>query len=148
MATSQICSILLDKEKIKIDTGNISPDSQCRSPRPSCTGARTAKGCTYPGTQGCYGRSAGTRDPANLRLPEMRCSNEHRRNPGAQTAYSCAASAGRCAMSKRTWQTSNPLPLLHREEPIRERLACCVKSQFLGLSHNKKTEVLTPRQAI
>jgi hypothetical protein len=27
-------------------------------------------------------------------------------------------------MSKRTWQTPNPLPLLHRQEPIRERLAC------------------------
>ena len=26
-------------------------------------------------------------------------------------------------MSKRTWQTSNPLPLLHRLEPIREGLA-------------------------
>ncbi len=27
MVTSQICRILLDKEKIKIDTGNISPDN-------------------------------------------------------------------------------------------------------------------------
>ena len=26
-------------------------------------------------------------------------------------------------MSKRTWQTPNPLPLLHRLEPIREGLA-------------------------
>jgi hypothetical protein len=26
-------------------------------------------------------------------------------------------------MSKRTWQTLNPLPLLHRLEPIREGLA-------------------------
>ena len=27
----------------------------------------------------------------------------------------------------RTWQTPNPLPLLHRLEPIRERLACWYK---------------------
>jgi hypothetical protein len=30
-------------------------------------------------------------------------------------------------MSKRIWQTPNPLPLLHRLEPIREGLACCRK---------------------
>jgi hypothetical protein len=38
-------------------------------------------------------------------------------------------------MSKRTWQTPNPLPLLHRQEPIRKRLACCRKtpdSRLLG----------------
>ena len=30
-------------------------------------------------------------------------------------------------MSKRTWQTPNPLPLLHRLEPIREGLAWRLK---------------------
>ena len=35
-------------------------------------------------------------------------------------------------MSKRTWQTPNPLPLLHRQEPIRERLACWRKIPVPG----------------
>ena len=35
-------------------------------------------------------------------------------------------------MSTRTWQTPNPLPLLHRQEPIRDRLACWLKFPVFG----------------
>ena len=42
-------------------------------------------------------------------------------------------------MSKRTWQTPNPLPLLHRQEPIRERLACWRKIPVPGpITQQKK----------
>ena len=104
----------------------------------TCADARIVKGRPCPGTQGCYDRWTGKRGSADLRLPGLRCCDDYDRNPGAQTAHSCAASTWRCAMNTHTWQTRNYLSFIYRLEPIREGLAWCRKIHDFGPMRQRK----------
>jgi hypothetical protein len=133
----KVISVKCIAEIFPVDLPDFTPDAQfsCRLKTgqllkiKACTGTQATRSCPCPGTQGCYGRRDDKKVSADLRLPGMRCCNDHRGNLGIQTALSCASS-GRCALSKCIWHTPNSLSFIYLLAPIQEDLAWRLKIPY------------------